>query len=96
MMAKDKSERSYGLSTAEVKELAEEFKASKKFPNPHRTGAYRFTIDALVALGVNKPHPIAKVHQAFRKTTGNEWYSDWANKEPRNKETANPDISSAG
>jgi hypothetical protein len=84
------------LSTAEVKELAEEFKASKKFPNPHRTGAYRFTIDALVALGVNKPHPIAKVHQAFRKTTGNEWYSDWANKEPRNKETANPDISSAG
>lgn len=87
-MAAKKAERSYGLSSDEVKQLTEEYKTTKKFPNPHRTGAYKFTIDALVVLGVNKPHPIAKAHQAFRKAAGNDWYSDWASKEPRNKETA--------
>jgi hypothetical protein len=87
MMASKKSERSYGLSAQEIKELAEEFKASKKFPNPHRTGSYKFTLDALRVLGVNKAHPIAKVHAAFKKAAGDDWYEAWASKKSRNKET---------
>lgn len=86
-MAAKKSERSYGLSAEEIKQLAEEYRATKTFPNPHRMGAYKFAIDGLVALGVNKQHRIAKVHQAFRRAAGEEWYKAWASKEPRNKET---------
>lgn len=87
-MAAKKDERSYGLSSDEVKQLTEEFKAKKKLPNPHRTGAYKFTVDALVALGANKRHPLAKVHEAFRKAAGDDWYKAWAKKEPRNEATA--------
>lgn len=86
-MAAKKVERSYGLSAAEARELAEEFKASKRFPNPYRAGAYRFTVEALVALGVNKPHPLDKVREEFRKAAGDEWYQSWARKEKRDDET---------
>jgi hypothetical protein len=42
--------------------------------------------DALLKLGVNTPHPLAKVHAAFKKA-GAEWYDQWAASEKRNKET---------
>lgn len=87
-MAAKKSERSYGLSADEVKQLAEEFKAKKKLPNPHRTGNYRFIIAALVTLGANKRHSLAKVQEAFRKAAGEDWYKEWLKKEPRNETTA--------
>lgn len=86
-MATKKGERSYGLSTEEVKQLTEEYKATKKFPNPHRAGAYAYTVAALVNLGVNKPHSLTKVHEAFKKAAGNDWYRAWANKEARSEAT---------
>lgn len=87
-MAAKKAERSYGLSSDEVKQLTEEYKQTRKLPNPHRSGAYAHTISALVSLGINKSHPIGKVHQAFKRAAGEEWYRAWASKEPRNKATA--------
>jgi len=35
----------------------------------------------LVELGINKPHPLPKVHEAFRKIAGEEWYRAWKGKE---------------
>jgi hypothetical protein len=34
----------------------------------------------LLALGPNQPHPLAKVHEAFKETAGEEWYKTWAAK----------------
>ena len=82
-----KSKRSFGLSSADVAELKAEFQKSKHLPNPYRSGAYGFSVEALVALGANKPHPLAKVHAAFKKAAGVEWYSAWAKREKRNAET---------
>ncbi len=75
-----KSERSFGLSPEEVAELKAEFTGSNRLPNPHRSGAYRFTIEAMLALGPNQPHPVAEVHEAFKKTAGEAWYKTWAAK----------------
>ena len=86
-MAKTDPSRSFGLSTADTRALQERYAKMKKFPNPYRTGVYGFTVDALVSLGVNKRHPISKVHEAFKRVAGNEWYADWAAKERRNEET---------
>jgi hypothetical protein len=82
-----KVKRSFGLSEQDVRELAAEYETTKRFPNPYRAGAYGFTIDALVKLGVNKPHPLAKVHAAFKRAAGADWYSAWAGTEKRNEET---------
>ena len=86
-MSAKKPERSFGLSPEQVTELSSEFAKSKRFPNPNRAGAYGFTIDALVSLGVNKPHPLAKVHAAFKKAAGADWYGEWESQKKRNKET---------
>src|SRR5688500_3233804 len=85
-MAGANEKRSFGLSAADIKELTEQYKASKRIPNPYRSGAYRFAIDGLLSLGVNKLHPLAKVHEAFRKAAGDEWYKAWTSKEKRNAE----------
>src|SRR5688500_3329862 len=86
-MTKADASRSFDLSNGDIKALAEQSAHDKAFPNPYRSGAYRFTVDALVALGVNKPRPLAAVHEAFRKAAGDEWYADWARKENRNDKT---------
>lgn len=75
-----KPERHFGLSPEEVTDLKAKFNQSKALPNPHRDGAYKFTIEALLALGANQPHPIAKVHEAYKKAAGEEWYKTWASK----------------
>lgn len=82
-----KSQRSFGLSSEQVAELTAEYEKSKKFPNPYRTGAYAHTITALVTLGADKPHSLAKVHQAFKRAAGAEWYAAWAGQEKRNEDT---------
>lgn len=82
-MAGAAEKRSFGLSAEDISALAEQYKASKRLPNPYRLGAYKFVIDALLSLGTNKFHPLAKVNQAFHKAAGDEWYAAWANKEKR-------------
>lgn len=82
-----KVKRSFGLSAEDVQELTGEYAKTKRFPNPYRAGAYGFTIDALVKLGVNKPHSLAKVHAAFKRAAGAEWYGEWVGTKKRNKET---------
>ena len=87
-MSEKKEKRSFGLSPESIAELNAEFEKTKKLPNPYRAGgAYGFTIDALVSLGVNKPHPLAKVHAAFKKAAGADWYGEWESQKKRNKET---------
>ena len=49
-----KSERHFGLRPEEVTELKARFDPSKTLPNPHRDGAYKYTIEALLALGANQ------------------------------------------
>jgi hypothetical protein len=87
IMSAKKVERSFGLSPEQLAELSSEFAKMKKFPNPYRAGAYGFTIDALLKLGVNKAHPVAKVHTAFKSAAGADWYSAWSSAEKRNEET---------
>jgi hypothetical protein len=41
----------------------------------------------LVSLGANKLHALAKVHAAFKKVAGVNWYGEWAGIEKRNEET---------
>ena len=79
--------RSFGLSEKEVEALKAEYAETKRLPNPHRAGAYKFTIDALLALGTDEYHPLEKVRAAFRKAAGDEWYDGWANKEMRSGTT---------
>lgn len=86
-MAKAKAERSYGLSSEDVKSLAEAYKAEKRFPNPHNKGCYKFSVDALVALGVNKWHPLKTVAAEFAKIAGAEWIKAFKGKETRNEES---------
>src|SRR4051812_1583469 len=86
-MPKQAASRSFDLSNEEVKTLAAKFAKDKEFPNPYRAGAYRHTVAALVLLGVNKPHPVAKVHEALKRVAGAEWYAEWAKKESRNDKT---------
>jgi len=83
----EKSKRSFGLSVEQITELTGEFEKTKKFPNPYRAGAYGFTIDALLKLGVNKAHPLAKVHTAFKNAAGADWYAEWSEAKKRNKDT---------
>ena len=86
-MSAKKQKRSFGLSAQEAQELAAEFAKTKRLPSPFRSGGYGFTIRALVSLGANKRHGLAKVHAAFRKAAGADWYAQWAGSEKRNKET---------
>ena len=86
-MSEKKQERSFGLSPEHVTELTAEFEKTKTLPNPYRSGAYAHAIAALVNLGVNKPHPLAKVQAAFKKAAGDDWYSEWSEAKKRNKET---------
>ncbi len=86
-MAKAYASRSFSLANGEIKSLSEQYASDKAFPNPYRSGAYHYAIAALVSLGVNKPHPVAKVHEAFRKAAGNDWYGEWARKDSRNEKT---------
>jgi hypothetical protein len=86
-MSKKAASRSFDLSNEEIKTLAEQYAKDKEFPNPYRAGAYHHTITAIVKLGVNKPHPVAKVHEAFKRVAGAEWYGEWAKKESRNDKT---------
>src|SRR4051812_15704875 len=86
-MPKQAASRSFDLSNEEVKTLAAQYAKDKEFPNPYRAGAYRHTVAALVMLGANKPHPVAKVHEAFKRAAGAEWYAEWAKKESRNDKT---------
>jgi hypothetical protein len=86
-MAKASAPRSFDLSHAEAKALAERHAKDKAFPNPYRSGAYRFAIDALVSLGVNKRHGLPKAHEAFKRAAGADWYAAWAKKERRNDKT---------
>jgi hypothetical protein len=87
IMSEKKQERSFGLSPEHVTELTAEFAKTKVMPNPYRSGAYGFTIAALLSLGVNKPHPLPKVHAAFRKAAGADWYAEWEKTAKRDKET---------
>lgn len=82
-----KSQRSFGLSPEQIAELTAEYEQSKKFPNPYRTGAYAHTVTALLTLGADKPHSLAKVHQAFKRAAGVDWYAAWAGQEKRNADT---------
>ena len=77
--------RSFGLSDKEIEALAAEYAETKRLPNPHRSGAYAHTVTALVTLGVNEFHPLAKVQEAFKRAAGDEWYAAWANKETRSE-----------
>jgi hypothetical protein len=86
-MPKQDVSRSFDLSHAEIKALAEQHAKDKAFPVPYRTGAYRHILIGIAALGVNKPHPLAKVHEAFKRAAGAEWYGEWARKENRNDKT---------
>jgi hypothetical protein len=86
-MAAEKQQRSFGLSPDRISELTAEYEATKRLPNPYRTGAYAHAVTALITLGANKPHSLAKVHQAFKRAAGAEWYAAWAGQEKRNAET---------
>ena len=77
--------RSFGLSDKEIEGVAAEYAETKRLPNPHRSGAYAHTVTALVTLGVNEFHPLAKVQEAFKRAAGDEWYAAWANKETRSE-----------
>lgn len=70
MSSTKKSERHFGLSPEEVTDLNAEFDQSKALPNPHGDGAYRFTIEALLALEPNQPHPLGKVKEQFHNAAG--------------------------
>jgi len=86
-MSAKKQNRSFGLSPESIAELTAEFETTKRLPNPYRNGAYAHAITALVNLGANKPHSLAKVHQAFKRAAGAEWYAAWASQEKRNEAT---------
>jgi hypothetical protein len=86
-MSAKKQERSFGLSAEQVEEFTAEYATTKRLPNPYRVGAYGYTIHALLKLGANKTHSLAKVHQAFKRAAGPEWYAEWAGAEKRNKKT---------
>ena len=86
-MSEKKQDRSFGLSPEHVTELTAEFGKTKTLPNPYRSGAYGFTIAALLKLGVNKAHPVAKVHTAFKNAAGQDWYAEWSTAKKRNAET---------
>lgn len=86
-MSAKKQKRSFGLSSEDVAELTAEFEATKTLPNPYRSGAYAHAVSALVTLGTNTPHSFAKVHQAFKRAAGAEWYAAWTSQEKRNEET---------
>ncbi len=86
-MATKKHKRSFGLSLENIAELTAEFEQTKRLPNPYRNGAYAHAVSALVTLGANTPHSLAKVHQAFKRAGGGEWYAAWASQEKRNEET---------
>src|SRR5687767_8251674 len=87
MAASESKQRNFGLSPEDVKELQAEHAETKRVPNPYRTGGYKFTVAALIALGADKPHPLPKVYKAFREAAGDEWFEKWASKSPRNAET---------
>ena len=66
--------RRFGLSDRDVARLkaeAEERGAGKRIyvPNPHNKGFYRFFVETLKAMGVNRAHPSAVVVAKFRELT---------------------------
>jgi hypothetical protein len=71
---KNASARGYGLSPRDVKQLKAEVEqrgGGKRIyvPNPHSKGFYRFFIETLKLLGVNRAHPEAVVVAKFRELT---------------------------
>jgi hypothetical protein len=76
-------DRSYGLSAAEVRAMKIEYAESKRFPDPYKQGAYTYALRGLLALGANEFYPLPKVHEAFKRAAGEEWYKGWINKAAR-------------
>lgn len=59
--------RSYGIHPLTLKELVEQYRASKTIPNPYSRGAYFFFIEALKELGADKTHKFVTVRDQMRK-----------------------------
>jgi hypothetical protein len=59
--------RKHHLNTAQIDQLKAEFRDSGKIPSPFNKGAYHFTLMALIALGVNRKHPIAEAMAKFKE-----------------------------
>jgi hypothetical protein len=60
------TQRRFGLSHRKLGALQSKVLAGQ-FPNPFNTGFYRFLVEALVQLGVNRAHPRKAVIAAFRQ-----------------------------
>src|SRR5580704_11800060 len=59
--------------------------------NPYRHGAYHFTVETLIQMGLNKPHKFSafasKLKHVWSRADGGGW-SAFEKREARNKETA--------
>ena len=86
-MAGAAQKRSFGLTAEEVAELSQEYRKTKKLPNPHRAGSYHNIVATLVKLGVNKFHPILSVWRTFKTVSDPDWFKAWEGKEARDEET---------
>lgn len=84
--------RKFHLSDTEVTALKAEAKEGGKdfVPNPHNKGFYFYLIEALKALGINRPHSVAVVQGRFKDLTtasetkddeGKTFWSRWKNKD---------------
>lgn len=59
--------RKFHLSDEEVTELREQYKETKRFPNPHNKGFYFYLIEALIDLGIDEQHALATVIERMEK-----------------------------
>lgn len=89
--AKVKPRRFHNTSD-EIKTLKEAHAAGDPLPNPHNKGFYFYFLEALKALGLDRPHSVARVQSKFKELTsetdtkdadGHTFWQRWSKKEPR-------------
>ncbi|HLL87694.1 MAG TPA: hypothetical protein VK324_00160 [Tepidisphaeraceae bacterium] len=89
--------RKFHLSDEEISDLREQYKETKRFPNPHNKGFYYFLIEALIDLGLDEQHPQAAVIERLENLmadpstldeNGTTAWDRFRNKPQRNSSTA--------
>ncbi len=89
--------RKFHLSDEEVTALKEQYKETKRFPNPHNKGFYYFLIESLIDLGIDQTHPqsvvIARMEALMNDPStldedGKTAWHRFKEKQPRNNATA--------
>lgn len=92
--------RKFHLSSDEIADLKYTWRDTKRFPNPHNRGFYFYLLEALIDLGIDQMHPQSMVLRRVEAlmsdpstvqgegTDAMTAWERWANKDPRNKESA--------